>query len=207
MALITSDCGRIRELSQKREESVRRRKEVARLISKGGEYLAELELGEAPPLGFINMNLKNADKHSAHGGGGGGGGGLEKRLDPADGTARTREEFKASYGGAAAEWDAAAAAGGADGDRPVGVESAGAAAADGKHDSDDSDDSDDDDSDGETLEEMMARLRTDVSSESELVRGLRASLFPQPREVEIEVEVSHGLQLQSLWIIPNEAVS
>jgi hypothetical protein len=51
-----------RELSDRRHETAKRRREMERLMAKGKEFLAEIELGEAPPLEFIKLNVKVAPR-------------------------------------------------------------------------------------------------------------------------------------------------
>lgn len=44
-------------LSDQRREAIQRRKELEMLTAKGPEFMAELELGEGPPVDFIKLNL------------------------------------------------------------------------------------------------------------------------------------------------------
>jgi hypothetical protein len=44
-------------LSQQRREAIQRRKELEMLAAKGPEFLAEIELGEGPPVDFVKLNL------------------------------------------------------------------------------------------------------------------------------------------------------
>eukprot|EP01052_Picozoa_sp_SAG31_P000249 SAG31_NODE_8_length_42345_cov_10.980992_1_plen_792_part_00 len=132
-------------LRKQRQESASRRKEMSLLISKGGDYLAEIEIGKAPPLAYINMNLQKEAKDS---------GTSVVAGDGATNAANSVNEGTVT-----------------------------------SPDGDDGD-GDSDSSDGETLEEMLARLQTEVTSgQSKILEELRASINPAIEEIEINVDV------------------
>ena len=141
-----------RELSKKRHDTARRRRELAQLMAKGKEFLAEIELGAAPPTEFIQRNLVFAERF--------GDGRAAPEIAPSDASPATVGSESGAASDSAPKTDADEQA---EGDQPQ----------DAVDDPQDGDQDEDEGEEEENLDDMVQRLQSGAVKASVELQTLR----------------------------------
>jgi hypothetical protein len=154
-----------RQLNEQRHDAARRRQQQERLLAKGREFLAEIEMGEAPPLEFIKLNLSGGEGGRHSGGDEEAGSGRDgDRAGSGSGAGVTAADGDGDGGGAGANDEGAEPP-----DFAQQEESSGGEA----------------EEDDETVDEMVTRLRTAIPIASYKIDSLRRALAPTDTVLEL----------------------